>query len=539
VDRGAVRPARLASVRRSSGTGDPIAEGGPRPGPDGRVARLAIFLTAGLLAFAFIGRAVISSDGAEVIADSFGLMVTGRLEAATVPPESIDPYFPPSPPFRSRYGAFPSIAMLPFLSLAWPFRSLLGAHGLDAVVALTWTCGAALAAWGFLRLARALKSDASALWAPAFLAGTFLWPYAADSFFEPLAAFGLALAAERILAGDATRPVGVALAAAAGLCGAAFLKPILWVTAPVVLLGALLHWRNRPSALRFVASLLAFLSTGLAVALVVNFARQGRAGDFGYGYSSLPFVTPLATGLWGLVLSPGRGLFLYAPLAFVALFAARRMTRARLVLCFGVPLVLLLVACRWYGWHGGSAWGPRYLLSILPLLCAPAVLLPRKVTGLAVGAGVLVNLLGVLVAPGAWASYVELLHGPAAAGWPRGGCDRMSETTRLSPIYGHAFLLARSLGAIAAGPRAALGLSEGIAPPTAAAYLSPCLVRRAIGFPCAPPLSAKLLTRIGWAAIARGRPDLARPFLREALVLEPGDLRAAALLSALGTGPAR
>jgi hypothetical protein len=502
-------------------------------------SRAAVLLTLGLLAFAFVGRAVISSDGAEVIADSLGLMVTGRLEAPTAPPTSIDPYFPPSPPFRSRYGAFPSVAMLPFLALAWPLRGLLGARGLDAAIALTWTSGAALAAWGFLQLARSLKSDASAFWAPAFLAGTFLWPYAGDSFFEPLAAFGLAFAAERVLSGDTGRPTRVALAAAAGICGAAFLKPVLWVTAPVFLLGALLRWKERPSAPRFVAAFLCFLGAGLAAVVLVNLARQGRAGDFGYGYSALPFVTPLGTGLYGLVVSPGRGLFLYSPLALAALFAFRRTARPAQVLCFGAPFVLLLVACRWYGWHGGSAWGPRYLLSVLPLLCAPAVLLPRLATAAAVGAGVLVNVLGVVVAPGAWASYVERLEGPGTAGWSPGGCDRMSETALLSPIAGHAFLLARSLGVVLPGPRAKLGVSEKDAPPTAVAYLAPCLLRRAAGFPCASPLSARLLTRIGWAAIARGRPDLAPPFLREALVLDPGDRSAAALLDDLGRGPGR
>ncbi|MFI5182484.1 MAG: hypothetical protein ACHQPI_13945 [Thermoanaerobaculia bacterium] len=497
-------------------------------------ARLsAVFATAVLLAAAYIGRAVISSDGAEVIADSLGLMVTGRLEAATIPPASIDPFFPPSPPFRSRYGAFPSIALLPVLALAWPFRGALGARGLEAAVALTWTCGAALATWAFLRLGRALRRDASALWAPAFLAGTFLWPYAADSFFEPLAAFGLAFAAERILAGNETGPVRAALAAAAGVCGAAFLKPVLWVTAPVVILGALLHWRDRLSARRFAVSLFGFLATGLAAALLVNLTRHGRMGDFGYGYSILPFVTPLATGLLGLVLSPGRGLFLYAPLAFVALFAARRLTRAGLVLCLGVPLVLLLVSGRWYGWHGGSAWGPRYLLPALPLLCAPAVLLPRKVTWPAVAAGVVVNVLGVLVAPGSWISWVECLPTPPGAVWPKAGPDRVSSIPALSPVYGHLWLLAggdRS-GALPAIWPAPQG---GPPPPNPEEFVSPWVLRRLLGLPPLPPLLPRLLARTGAAYAYRHCPEPAMRFAEEALRLDPQEEDARAIIAARG-----
>ena len=166
----------------------PVNEAESRsPGSPARVRRgrlLAAASYAGLLALAFIGRSVISSDGAEVVSVTLGFFVSGRFEAATLPTADLLPI----PSLHSHYGLFPSLLPLPFLAAAWPLRGWLGAAGLDGAVALTWAAGAVLCALGFVRLARVFRPGVSALWGPAFLAGTFLWPYAADSFFDPSSA---------------------------------------------------------------------------------------------------------------------------------------------------------------------------------------------------------------------------------------------------------------------------------------------------------------------------------------------------------------
>ncbi|MGZ6988196.1 MAG: hypothetical protein ACXVH0_04470, partial [Thermoanaerobaculia bacterium] len=56
-----------------------------------RARLLAGALYAGLLALAFIGRAVISADGAEVVSVTLGFFVTGRFEAATLPTADVLP----------------------------------------------------------------------------------------------------------------------------------------------------------------------------------------------------------------------------------------------------------------------------------------------------------------------------------------------------------------------------------------------------------------------------------------------------------------
>ncbi len=424
------------------------AEAGRLTADESRIRSvLALALTLGLLAAAWIGRAAISSDGAEVLSDAFGLFVTGRLESATVPPETIDPSYPAPHPFRSRYGVAPSLLAVPFLAPAWPFRRAIGAAGLDVAAALNWAAGAGLAAWAFLRLARALRPGASPFWAPAFLAGTFLWPYAADSYTEPWAAAALALGAAGLLRGS-THALRAGLAAGLGALAAALLKPILWVLAPAVVLAALARDRGRPGLPRAAVGAVAVLVPGLAGTLALNAALYGRATDFGYGYVGLPFDHPLAAGLFGLLVSPGRGLLFFAPLALLAPFALRRLPGPARVLCGILPLVLLLVAARWFSWHGASCWGPRLLLPALPLLAAPAVLLPRTVALAAVGAGVAVNVLRCPCRPRG------LHHVRRAARRPRdGGLAPRGSGPRLGPAPSRAPARAR-------GPRGARGGSR-------------------------------------------------------------------------------
>ena len=99
--------------------------------------RWALGLTVLLLLFAFVGRAVISSDAAEVISDTLGFLLTGRLSAPSMPPLFPNPAVPPALPFRSHYGVYPSAFLVPFCALPWALRDVLGAAGLDAAISMT------------------------------------------------------------------------------------------------------------------------------------------------------------------------------------------------------------------------------------------------------------------------------------------------------------------------------------------------------------------------------------------------------------------
>ncbi|WP_322802149.1 hypothetical protein [Thermoflexus sp.] len=132
----------------------------------------------------------------------------------------------------------------------------------------------------------------------------------------------------------------------------------------LVLLGR--SWRER----------LAFLSLGmigaaipLSMELWYNVYRFGH--PLRHGYEGEGFTASLLEGVGGLLLSPGRGLIFYAPPVLLALPGARLLWRRDRVLIWTAGTLFigyLLLYGSWWAWHGGWAWGPRFLVPTLPFL---------------------------------------------------------------------------------------------------------------------------------------------------------------------------
>jgi hypothetical protein len=96
-------------------------------------------------------------------------------------------------------------------------------------------------------------------------------------------------------------------------------------------------------------------------------ANRELAQVHGHGVYGLSW--PRAQALFGLLVSARRGLFFVAPwlaLGVVGAFVAR----GRRVLLAGGAVLLPLALAGFGDWHGGLAFGPRYLLVLLPLLGA-------------------------------------------------------------------------------------------------------------------------------------------------------------------------
>ncbi|GAB4541400.1 MAG: hypothetical protein Kow0063_32210 [Anaerolineae bacterium] len=130
----------------------------------------------------------------------------------------------------------------------------------------------------------------------------------------------------------------------------------------------------------------------IGLPLLVTFALLGllntlRFGSpFASGYPAWErFDHPLLAGLWGLLFGSEKGLFAYNPILVASLFAfpffwRRHRPEALVVL---LMLVLHLVTyARWHDWRGGVAWGPRFLVPLLPLLVLPlAEFWPARTSG--------------------------------------------------------------------------------------------------------------------------------------------------------------
>jgi hypothetical protein len=140
----------------------------------------------------------------------------------------------------------------------------------------------------------------------------------------------------------------------------------------------------RPGILRSIGHFAFGLIPGLALLAWYNIARFGTPLASGYATEQGQFTTPLAVGLYGLLLSPGKSVLLFAPPLILALPGARalwRRGRADLVLlCAGLFLSHLLLYALWDVWQGGGVWGPRFLLPVVAVGMLPAAALggPRE-----------------------------------------------------------------------------------------------------------------------------------------------------------------
>ena len=142
------------------------------------------------------------------------------------------------------------------------------------------------------------------------------------------------------------------------------------------------------------ALFLAPLLAAVGLLLWYNQARFGNAFDTGYHFDSGEgFTTPIWQGLWGLLVSPYRGVFWFTPLfigSVLAWPAFARVHRAEAWATAAISVVLVLIYSLWWMWWGGFAWGPRFLVPLTPFL---VLWLAPWIQELIRGGGLLVSLL--------------------------------------------------------------------------------------------------------------------------------------------------
>ena len=227
---------------------------------------------------------------------------------------------------------------------------------------------------GLATRATALQSLAAAAFT---VFGTLLLPYVATGFSEPSVALAIALG---LMGVQTNRPVVTGAAAGFALLmrvdSALLVVPVLGVAAWVA--GA----RSWQAALRFSVALM----PAVIITAAYDTLRYGAPWRAGYFFAT--FNHPLGAGLYGLLLSPAAGLFIYVPLlplALVGLFLAMR----RLPLLVATAVVLLAVRfpfyAVWTSWSAYWVWGPRYLVPAMPALAVGLIEVCRRWSGLHLG----------------------------------------------------------------------------------------------------------------------------------------------------------
>lgn len=210
---------------------------------------------------------------------------------------------------------------------------------------------------------------------------------------------------------------------------------------------------RRYNAIRNLVSFIAILGITLLFMGLINYLRFGDFTEFGYGYFASLEAHNAWRGLIGLLVSPGAGLFFYFPIAILLPFGAKYMLKEHkaLFLLFAYILIInwlnvgtLSHGYEPYAWSGAQAWGPRYLIPVLPFITIilgyilphlkkKAAVLKASFVVLCI-ASFLINSSGVLV----WFHY-GIMYGwekEQLAGYPD-SMDIMTWQPAYSPILLH------------------------------------------------------------------------------------------------------
>ena len=471
----------------------PIARAGPfriaamNSPADRRLAR-AVFVATFALYLLSSGREPPWGDGnvQYMVAESLvhhGSLAIPRAWPDDLPRGRNDQYYS-TYPLATSLVQLPGLLVLDGVAAAFP-----GAPGLARPLTSHLACAAfgALTCTLFFGLCRQrrLSRRASSLATVVLALGTTIWVYARYSYSEiAQAAFFTGFVLALLRAREHPTPVRARwLGLYAGL-----LFSVKYIYAASVLGGAVYlalalrgdrHDRHidRRAALRFALAAATTTLPFLALALVYNALCWGSPLATGYSpYFATYWGENPAVGLWGMFLSPGKSVFLYSPPLVLGFAALPRLWRGHRAACLAVLAAgapVLAIYSR-YKLNGDYAWGPRFVVFLVPALgLGFATLLdawrsaPARWTRRAVLAGVLAAGLVVQLAGNAfyWDHFIRISMDARTAwlGQPNrtgaiipvradGHCDSCFEDIHqlewlppFQPIRGHLWLLGATL----------------------------------------------------------------------------------------------
>jgi 4-amino-4-deoxy-L-arabinose transferase-like glycosyltransferase len=409
-------PAEAPAMQAASTEGD----GGRRPDRrDALVALLVVLALFGL--FVAVQWAALPSFDGKVAVSTARAMAEGRLHL--LPREDPTKHHYP----YSHYGIGMPLVLLPLYLLQRALavqphlvESLASPLLLAPTGALLYLAGRELGWSRRLSLAGALV----------FGALTQALQISQDAWSEPGVALAVALVVLGLLRWRSGRAGGPWLVGSGLGVGLLFRSDsALLVGAALLLLPAFVPWRRLLSERRAWLGLVLPIVPVLAWTAWYSLRRDGTLVPAVYGGS---FTTPIGTGLYGLVLSPGKGLFAYNPFLLLAIpgaIALWRRDRAATALLVGLMVTRVLLYARWSDWPGGIAWGPRFLmpavgpfalLAVYGVSRIPRLRLPLRipaiaaVVALAVAGGV-VNVASVWVNYGSSWRWVKEVPAEEAA----------------------------------------------------------------------------------------------------------------------------
>jgi hypothetical protein len=235
--------------------------------------------------------------------------------------------------------------------------------------------------------------------------GTPIWVYSKIYVAEVLLALYLSFILYGVVRLQNGGERGASALTGFGLGLAALTKYAIMPAAGILALPALRQWRRW----RVVLIGIVLFGVLLAIALWYNEIRTGSPWSSGYGRQGTAdaFSTPILVGLYGLLLSSGKGIIWFAPITLLIPAGLLAWWRKDRWMGLAVAASLILTTLLYAGfehWAGDGSWGPRYLIPLIPVgVAAVAVRLADRERGrrrLWWAAVVVLGLAGIVVQKG-------------------------------------------------------------------------------------------------------------------------------------------
>jgi hypothetical protein len=307
----------------------------------------------------------------------------------------------------SAYGASASLAAAPLVGLGGLAPDPLGERRRFLFSMTTPVFGGLLAAVLFLFLGDlGVPVRAAAGWTLVNAFASLVWPASTSvldqvqhAFFVLAAAWCGWLAARR-------RSVPLAAAACLALAALINYQPNYLLLVPPLALVTLARPADggRRDRRSWLVTALVLLGGALGLGLMFHYNEIRFGTPFFFDLLDAAGQPPLfgdpLRGIAGLLASPGKSVFLYSPtivLGLIGFAGLRRRSRAVAWTVAATSAIHFPFIASLSFFHGDWAWGPRYLVVLLPLwaLAMPFGRAPRWLAGGLVAAGVAVQLLGL------------------------------------------------------------------------------------------------------------------------------------------------
>jgi hypothetical protein len=363
--------------------------------------RFAAVSGCGLLIYLlFFGGHYVSGDNAQRIAWAKALI---DCLCNNIAPYMPGAHFPPGRPY-TKYGIGLPLLHVPLIMLARLVTRTSGIPIEGPLNMLLYTFNGALGiAFLYLVLLRqGVRWRTAAMAALAIGVGSVWFAYSKVEYAEVIVT--TLILAMYLLADDHPWLAGLL----GGYAVAVRMDAIIWVGLTGLIVPS--NWKKSWLPIGFSAV------PGLVLVAVSNYARTGS--PLSSGYEQHGFSGPILIGIYGLLFSAGKSLFLFSPLMVLYPAAARKLWRdpaRRRFVAWSLALLVaqLLLYAKWWDWSGDDAWGPRFLVAAtmvcLAVVAASDYVSSRWFAALAM-LDVLVELPGVLLGPHNSLMLVHLLN---------------------------------------------------------------------------------------------------------------------------------